>query len=447
MENLRKTVTPEYRELSQSHQRNLPRSAIQTCYDLESEMGLLGIIMTDNSLIWDVCDIVKPSDFFEKYNADLFEACVEKIISGGVASPVSLQLKFANHPELAGENGKNYMVSLLDAFFSKLNLKEYAVRIADLSGRRRLLQMAEDVLETVTSDPRPANDITSDIISRFSDNSPKSEIAQTKKQVAKIFLESLEKPKDCYKTGLNCLDSAMGGGVFAGFTYGLAGQEKRGKTTLAHTISHNLNQSGVLHAYIALEMGSIQIEARNQARMAGVNSLAFLQESMRSNLDVKRRIAENIEACPDNTIYLNMAGGSLMQIQSELLKLISKQKIKGFILDYWQLVTGVPKGQTKSDFLFDVAQWMANFSKKHDIFCILLSQINREGLMFGSSGIEKACDQLYTIELPEVEGITRDLWLKMTHSRYTPIFDVGSSQNPALTVNTKAGPFIEDILR
>lgn len=410
-------------------------------------MGLLGIILTDNSLIWDICDIIKPSDFFEKAHADIFEACLEKIISGGNASPVSLQLKFSNHPALSGIQGRDYMVSLLDAFFSKLNLKEYATRVADLAGRRRLIQMAEDVLESITTDPRPSNDIASDIISRFSDNSPKSEIAQTKKQVAKQFLESLEKPKDCYKTGLNCLDSAMGGGVFAGFTYGLAGQEKRGKTTLAHTISHNLNQNGVLHAYIALEMGSMQIEARNQARMAGVNSLAFLQESMRSNVDLKRRIAENIESCPDSTIYLNMAGGSLMQIQSELLKLISKQKIKGFILDYWQLVTGVPKGQTKSDFLFEVAQWMANFSKKHDIFCILLSQVNREGAMFGSSGIEKACDQLYTIELPEIEGGARDLWLKMTHSRYTPIFDVGSSQNPALTVNTKAGPFIEDILR
>ena len=425
----------------------MPRSVIQTCHDLEAERGLLGIILSENQLIWDICDILKPSDFFEKYNGDIYEACVEKIISGGVASPISLQLKFSAHPELGGDAGKSYLAMLLGEFLTKLNLKDYAIVIADLAGRRRLIQMAQDVLDTVTIDPRPAQDIASDIISRFSDNAPKSEIAQTKKQVALQFLESLEKPKNCYKTGLNCLDSAMGGGVFAGFTYGLAGQEKRGKTTLAHTISHNLNQIGVLHAYIALEMGSMQIEAKNQARMVGVNSLAFLQESMRSNLDVKRRIAENINSCPDNTIYLNMAGGSLMQIQTELLKLISKQKIKGFILDYWQLVTGVPKGQTKSDFLFEVAQWMANFSKKHDIFCILLSQVNREGAMFGSSGIEKACDQLYTIELPEVEGLTRDLWLKMTHSRYTPIYDVGSPQSPALTVNTKAGPFIEDILR
>lgn len=410
-------------------------------------MGLLGIILTDNHLIWDICDIVKPSDFFEKHNADIFEACIEKIISGQVASPVSIHFKFAGHPTLGGEDGKNYLAQLIDCFASKLNLKDYAVRIADLSMRRRLIQMAQDVLDTVTIDPRPAQDIASDIISSFSDHSPKSQIAQTKKQVALQFLESLEKPKNCYKTGLNCLDNAMGGGVFAGFTYGLAGQEKRGKTTLAHTISHNLNQIGVLHAYIALEMGAMQIEARNQARMAGVNSLAFLQDGMRSNVEIKRRIAQNIENCPDNTIYLNMAGGSLMQIQTELLKLISKQKIKGFILDYWQLVSGTPKGQTRSEFLFEVAQWMANFSKKHDIFCILLSQVNREGAMFGSSGIEKACDQLYTIELPEVEGLNRDLWLKMTHSRYTPIYDVGSPQNPALTVNTKAGPFIEDILR
>lgn len=422
-------------------------SEIQFCCDLDSEQGLLGIILADNRCLWDVCDIVKPSDFFDKVHSDIYQACIDKIVAGGVASVVSLQLQFIGHPALSGEKGKAYLAELLTTFASKLNAPDYAKRIADLAVRRNLLQMAGDILENITSDPRHANDIASDIISRFSDNSPKSEIAQTKKQVARAFLESLDGNKECFKTGLRSLDDAMGGGVYSGFTYGIAGQEKRGKTTLAQTISHNLNQNGVLHAYIALEMGAQQIEARNQARMAGINSIAFLQESTRANVNLKRKIAENIENMQDNTIYLNMAGGSLGQIQSELLKLISKNKIKGFILDYWQLVTGIPKGQTKADFLFDVAQWVANFSRKHDIFCILLSQVNKEGGMFGSSGIEKACDQLYTIELPEVEGISKDLWLKMTHSRYTPLFDVGSSNNPALTLNTKSGPFIEDICR
>lgn len=407
----------------------------------------MGIILQNNQSIWDVCDILKPSDFYFPQHADIYEACLEKIISGEAVTVISLVMRFSGHPSLSGEDGRAYMVGLLGAFITKSAIKDYATRIADLAIRRRLIVMAEDILQNVKSDERPAGDIASDIISRFSDNTPESDIVLTKKQVAKQFLESLEKPKDCYKTGLNCLDIAMGGGVYAGFTYGLAGQEKRGKTTLAHTISHNLNQNGVLHAYIALEMGAMQIEARNQARMAGVNSMAFLQDSMRNNLDVKRKVADNINACPDNTLYLNMAGGTLLQIQTELLKLVSKQKIKGFILDYWQLVSGTPKGQTRSEFLFEVAQWMANFSKKHDIFCILLSQVNREGAMFGSSGIEKACDQLYTIELPEIETETRDLWLRMTHSRYTPIYDVGSSTNPALTVNTKSGPFIEDIYR
>ncbi len=421
---------------------------IQTCHDIEAEQGLLGIIMTENHLIWEITDIVKPEDFIHPLNADIYSACLEKIIAGGTASPFSLKSQFENRDDTPqGQSGSEYLAMLLIAFMTKLNLKDYALRIADLAVRRRIIQMAQDVMENITKDPRPACDIASDIISRFSDNEPASNIVLTKKQVAKQFLESLEKPKDCYKTGLDCLDKTMGGGLYSGFTYGLAGQEKRGKTTLAHTISHNLNQNGVLHAYIALEMGASQIEARNQARMAGINSLAFLHDSARNNIDLKRKVMENINNLPDNTLYLNMAGGTLAQIQSELLKLISKQKIKGFILDYWQLVSGTPKGQTRSEFLFEVAQWMANFSKKHDIFCIILSQVNREGAMFGSSGIEKACDQLYTIELPETEGANRDLWLKMTHSRYTPIYDVGSPQNPALTVNTKAGPFIEDILR
>lgn len=393
---------------------------------------MLGIILTENYRFFSISDVIADDDFFHPTHADIFKACKENILENRPVSPVILKDKFDN----------DYLVGLISSYVSPLNITEYARIIADLSARRRILQTATELIERIKDDDVPAHELVSDVVQRFSAETPVSDIVKTKKQIAIQFLESLDKPKECFSTGIPALDKVMGGGLYAGFTYGLAGAEKRGKTTLAHTISHNLNQNRVLHAYVALEMGVIQIEARNQARMAGVNSLAFLQDDIRNNVDLKRRIAQNINDCPDSTLYLNMPGSNFGSIQTELSRLITKHKIKGFVIDYWQLIGGGNKGQMRSEFLFDVAQWLANFARKHGVFCILLSQVNREGSMFGSSGIEKACDQLYTIELSE-SG--EDLWLKMTHSRYTPLCDVGSINNPFLTVNKKSGPYVMEI--
>jgi replicative DNA helicase len=233
----------------------------------------------------------------------------------------------------------------------------------------------------------------------------------------------------------------MAGGLYEGFTYGFCAPQKAGKTTLAHTISHNLNAQGVNHCYIALEMGSTQIEQRNLARDMGLNSLAFLQEN--KSPDMIARAVQTVAEMPDHTLYLDMPGCTFNQLKAELSALIAKRRIKGFILDYWQLVGGCAKGQSKADFLYDVAQWCANFARKHKVWCIMLAQMNREGSVFGSGGLEKACDQLYYIE--KCEGYENMLWFRMKDTRYTPPCSIGDENTPKFIINTKSGPFLDEI--
>ena len=198
-----------------------------------------------------------------------------------------------------------------------------------------------------------------------------------------------------------------------------------------------------MHAYVALEMGSVQIEQRNLARMAGVNSLKFLNN--KKDPDLIRKVYEIAQDTPDFTLYLDMPGATLDQLQVELARMISKHRIKGFILDYWQLVEGQQKGETEEKHLRNVAQWVANFSRKHGVWCLILSQVNDEGKLFAGKGLVKACDQLYVIELAETISDQQELWLKMTHSRYTPLGDVGTKDRPALFVNKRSGPFMDQV--
>lgn len=410
-------------------------------HNIEAEQGLLGALLIENSAFYDAYGTVKKEDFFFPAHELIFEKIHERVDEGKVASPITLKSYFENNEDLKDIGGAGYLADLAGNVISVVNVEDYAQTIYGLAERRRLLSAVESAHETLM-DPNTDPSVVRADISHAVENSGKSIFVKTKKQVAAEAVEALQMPKKCYPTGLAALDKAMAGGFYAGFTYGLCGAEKRGKTTFAHTISENLNNAGVDHAYIALEMGSAQIEQRNIARCIGVNSMAFLQE--KKSQDLLRKAADHSISVKDHTLYLDMPGCSFAQIKAELSALVAKKKIKGFILDYWQLVGGCPAKQTKADFLYDVAQWAANFSKRHGIWCVLLSQVNREGKVFGSAGLEKACDQMYFIERCENFSEAM-LYLNLSHSRYTPTGQVGSDTQPKFTIETKAGPYIEEV--
>lgn len=409
-------------------------------HNLDAEQGLLANLLTNNSLFFEAYGTVSEDDFSLPIHGEIFEKIREHVEQGFQASPTTLKNFFDKHPALEHLAGGAYLNQLAACVVSLGNTADYARTIADLAERRRLLAMLGKLTEELrfsTSAARPVAEIKSEILAS-TEIAGRSVFSRTKHEVIDDVLKALQSPPDCCVTGINLLDQAMVGGLYSGFTYGFAGAAKRGKTTLAHTISHNLNAASVPHAYFALEMGANQIEQRNIARDLQVNSASFLYR----NEDVIKRAAKQKFEVKNHTLYFDMAGATFSQLKAEVMRLVLRKKVRGWILDYWQLVGGLPKTQTKADFLYEVAQWCADFSRKHKVFCILIAQLNKDGETFGSSGLEKACDQLYFIE--KSNSRDEELWLNMKHSRYTPVLDIGSAEHPRLWINPK-GPFIDEI--
>lgn len=408
----------------------------------QAEQGLIGCIFNDNSAFFDVYGTITEDDFFVPVHGEIFGKIQELIESGRVASPVALKNLFDKHPALEKLGGAGYLADLAGSVVSALNAADYARQISDLSERRRLLSAlskATEELKFSSSTARPVDEIKSEIMVQ-AEISGRSVFVRTKREVAQDVLQSLQRPPECFKTGIESLDTAMNGGLYPSFTYGFAGAAKRGKTTLAHTISHNLNQNGVDHAYVALEMGANQIEARNVARQLGVSAGAFYYH----NPDLIKRAVGVLPDIKNHTLYLDMAGANFNQIKAEITRLVLRKKIKGFVVDYWQLVQGIQKGQSKADFLYDVAQWFANFARRHKVWCILLAQLNDDGTTLDSRGLQRACDQLYNIEKADTGGQADELYLSLKFSRYTPTVDIGSYNSPKFWINPR-GPFFDEI--
>ncbi len=280
-------------------------------YTEEIEQSFIGILLAFPHRIPDILGIVSDKDFIFPIHSEIFNECIELYNNGKIPSPVVLKAKF--HDREDTENG--YLAELAGSVFSDGNLLSYAESIRKLSDKRLFIETLEEALANSYS----SNDVDTlkpDVIAKIQNSSDKGSFTRTNQAALNEVILALSKPIECNPTGINILDKAMAGGLYSGFTYGFAGAEKSGKTTIAQTISYNLNYAGTKHAYIALEMGSTQIEQRNLARKMGINSLAFLEKQ---NPDFIKRAANEAIQVPQNTVYADMAGCNFQQIKAEIM--------------------------------------------------------------------------------------------------------------------------------
>jgi replicative DNA helicase len=232
----------------------------------------------------------------------------------------------------------------------------------------------------------------------------------------------------------------MDGGLFPGRAYGFAARKKVGKTALAATISANLNARGIRHLFICGEMSAKEVQQRILARYSDTYPSAFRSDYGQSP-DFSKRLAEASSRLTRSTLFRDAPGLTFAELRRICTLAVERKKVAGIILDYWQLVGGKTKGQSTAEHLDEVAQWFANFGRKHGVWSITMAQINQDGNTRGSEGIRLACDQLFELHREDLTG--PGAWLEMMETRHTAWMNVGSADNAGLMLRAK-GPYFEE---
>jgi replicative DNA helicase len=201
---------------------------------------------------------------------------------------------------------------------------------------------------------------------------------------------------------------------------------KVGKTIFLGSISYNLNEMDIPHLWIACEMSSVELEQRHLARSLKINGLSFLKNG--NNEDLQRNIIRYMgNGFKTNITYLDAPCIRVDDMLDAIDSAVETYGIRGFILDYLQLVYGM-SSDNRTDHIEYVAQQLAGKVREHGIWGIVAAQLNQEGNTRNGEGLKLACDQLYTIHRPVHSYYS---WLEMNLSRYTPIGDVGSESVPS----------------
>jgi replicative DNA helicase len=407
-------------------------------HNIDTEYALIGHVLCNNEIIGRLTKI-SPDDFYSQQHSDIWKAMQTIFHAENSISPFTI-LPLLPNPKIFRDAGGaiNYLAGSISWTITHPYPADQEVYLIGLAQQRRL----EHACRSIGGDPKDSARILMDAAESVMNEAPTDTIFDNF-QITENILNDLKENKKPDNTGFKSLNEAMGGGLYPGKSYGVAARKKMGKTTLAGTISHNLNLTGVRHLFICGEMSSEEIQQRTLCRATDSYPSAFRTEYGKSD-HFAAKIAQYAISMPRNTLFKNSPGLTFDEMKQIYTTAIDRHNIKGVILDYWQLVGGKAKNQSDAAHLDEVAQWIANYSRKRGVWSIVMAQINQDGNTRGGEGIRMAFDQVYNLQAPENDPSRSGRWLEMMETRYTKWMNIGSKTRDGFIMNEK-GPYFEEV--
>jgi replicative DNA helicase len=404
-------------------------------HDYEAEQALIGIVLSDNALLERLS--AEPEDFFDPVHSRIWQAIWAKVKSGGIASPISLRTAFDADPGLKDLEGGRYLTMLASAVYAFVTseaAEEYDRLVRELAHRRQIVLACQDGIERAVqvSAEQTASEIAAEIQAGCRDERFQPTSARSYRDLLHGVVEEIQRPLQADSTGIPRLDNCLGGGLIRGRSYAFCARKKAGKTALAGTISYNLNAAGVQHLFIACEMSAEEIVQRMAARALGQNPSVFVRD--RQNPRLVEAAAQLAVTAPNHALFDHAPGLTFDDLRRKVSAAVSRQGVRGIILDYWQLVGGVERGQTQAMHQDRVAQYLADAARREGIWLIAMAQINQEGNTRGGEGIRLAFDQAFELHR---QPDSDDAWLQMIETRHTVWQDIGSEHQPGLRLHKR----------
>ena len=371
----------------------------------EAEQALLGALLYDNEVYHRISGIVQAKHFYNPIHVRIFDSIAVLIERGNLADAIVLKNRFSQDETLVDIGGVEYLALLLDNAPPGSTAPEYAKLILDMSMRRELIRLADEMKGEATN-PDSETDSQAQINKAESQLYSLAELGGTQSGFVSFenaLIKSIEMASAAFSrdghlsgtsTGLIDLDRQLGG-MHRSDLIILAGRPSMGKTSLATNIAFNIakkfkrerddngiektTEGGVV-GFFSLEMSSEQLATRLLAEHSQVPShkirrgdiTAEQYEHIRDSADEINRIPLHI----DDTGGISI--GALSARARRLKRMVGLDMI---VVDYLQLLTGGAGMNSSTNRVQEVSmitQGLKALAKELDIPVLALAQLSRQ---------------------------------------------------------------------
>lgn len=372
-------------------------------HNIEAEQGLLGAILVNNDAFYRVSDFLEPKHFFEPIHQLIFETASSIIRAGKVATPVTLKTFVPADTDLGGITVAQYLARLAAEATTIINAQDYGRTVYDLSIRRDLIRVGEDMVNVAFDAPV--------------DFAPRAQIEDAEKKLYDLaesgrydggfqkFSQALTVAVDMaaaaysrdgnlsgLASGLRDMDIKMGGLQSSDLII-LAGRPAMGKTALATNIAYNVARSwrgelqadgqmksvnGGIVGFFSLEMSAEQLATRILSERTGISS-SLIRRGGISEQDFDKIRDHSIEM-QNLPFYVDDGGGlSISQLTARARRLKRQKGLDLLIIDYIQLLSGSGRrSDNRVQEITEITTGLKALAKELNVPIIALSQLSRQ---------------------------------------------------------------------
>ncbi len=373
-------------------------------HNIEAEQALLGAILVNNEAFYRVSDFLEHRHFFEPIHQRIFELAAGLIRAGKLATPVTLKTFLPTDFDVAGLSLNQYLARLAAEATTIINAEDYGRTVYDLSVRRDLILIGEDMVNTAYDAPvdaTPASHIEEAERRLY-------EIAETGRfdsgfqRFATALTTAVDLAARAYQrdgslsgiaTGLTDLDAKMGGLQQSDLII-LAGRPGMGKTALATNIAYNIAKSwrhetgadgrekttnGGIVGFFSLEMSAEQLATRIIAEQTGIPSNKIRRGAIdEADFETIKDVSIELQQLP---FYVDETGGlSIGQLAARARRLKRQRGLDLLVIDYVQLLQGTSRrsSENRVQEITEITTRLKALAKELNIPILALSQLSRQ---------------------------------------------------------------------
>lgn len=350
-------------------------------HNLEAEQLVLGALLIRNDVL-EKLSFLKAEHFYDPLHANIFEAISRLVAGGRIADVTNLRSFFENADPIRPDlSVADYLWHLSESVATTANSQDYARSIVDLATRRRLIQIAEDMI--VGAWDAPVDLPPSSLIEQVEGDL--FALAEGREASFESTLESameraIERINDAASgsvrgmpTGLIDLDEMMGG-LQPSDLIVLAGRPSMGKTALATNIAVNVAHTKPV-GFFSLEMSDEQIASRILASATEI-STNDMRRGKITDGDMGRLISNARRL--SLPIVIDQTGGiSIALLSARARRMKRKHDIQLLIVDYIQLMQASKGGGNRVQDVTEITTGLKALAKELNIPVIALSQLSR----------------------------------------------------------------------
>jgi replicative DNA helicase len=372
-------------------------------HNIEAEQSLLGAILVNNDAFYRVSDFLEPKHFFETVHHKIYETAGSLIRMGKVATPVTLKTFFPADVDILGMTVSQYLARLAAEATTIINAQDYGRTIYDLSLRRDLIGIGEEMVTVAYDAPV--------------DFAPKAQIEDAERKLYELaesgrydggfqrfsqaMKVALDMAANAYQrdgrlsgiaTGLRDLDAKMGGLQSSDLVI-VAGRPGMGKTALATNIAYNIAKAhraevqadgsmktvnGGIVGFFSCEMSAEQLATRILSEQASISSSMIRRGGInQQEFDRIRDYTIELEHLP---LFVDETGGlAISQLTARARRLKRQRGLDVLVIDYIQLLAGSGKrSDNRVQELTEITTNLKALAKELNIPIIALSQLSRQ---------------------------------------------------------------------